>query len=260
MYLRPETIVSDWHAVASFLQHHPLGLLTTAIPFDGQSTIQASHLPFHFLPPSTPPLTRQEAAEAALSTNSIEGTWSASSTNDLGTLRCHLARVNPQAKALLSLSAPQEVLVVFSSPQNSSGYISPSWYAHTKPATAKTVPTWNYTELQVYGTISPVPPQTLSEIVRELSDTHEHRLAATAGKTEVWKVEDAPEAYIRVLERAIVGMEVRISRIGMKCKMSREKVEGDREGVIKGLREVGGEDEAKLADLVEALGPFKKEA
>ncbi|GAC97808.1 hypothetical protein PHSY_005396 [Pseudozyma hubeiensis SY62] len=251
MYLRPETIVSDFSSVIKFIQAHPLGLLTTCIPLAGQSTLQASHLPFHYLPPSTLPVA---ASSASASVQSVEGTWSGE--EGLGNLQCHLARTNPQAKALLHAGEGEEVLIVFSSPINNAGYISPSWYTTTKPATGKTVPTWNYAEVQVYGTIHQTTPQTLSQIVRTLSDTHEHRIKDITGK-HVWKTEDAPEKYIELLERAIVGMEIRVSKVGMKVKMSKEKVEGDRTGVVEGLRGLGGVAEGEVADAVESAGRMK---
>ncbi|CDR98660.1 uncharacterized protein SPSC_02461 [Sporisorium scitamineum] len=257
MYMRPETVVSDWDAVESFLSEHSLGLLTTAIPLSGQSTLQSSHLPFLFLPPSTPPLTAN--ATASTSTNSVDGTWNCGPDGDvdLGKLQCHIARSNPQAKALLSVQAGEEVLVVFSSPLNQAGYMSPQWYLETKPSTAKTVPTWNYSELQIYGTISPTPPAVLSQIVRRLGDKHERKYADKVGTAQVWTVDDAPPKYIELLERAIVGFEVKITKVGFKMKMSREKSVGDRKGVLEGLRRVGGEA-GEVADLVERLGPMKK--
>lgn len=263
MYLRPEVIVSDWKAVERFLSTHSLGLLTTAIPLSGQSTIQASHLPFTFHPPSSPPLTAQEITPStSLSANSLHGTWNASDGTCLGTLQCHLARANPQAKALLhhfqsQPNSQEEVLVVFSDPLNGAGYISPQWYVETKPATGKTVPTWNYSELQIYGQISQLSPEGLSTLVRDLSDKHEREYVDKVGKEDVWKVEDAPKRYIELLEKAIVGMEVKVTKVGFKVKMSKEKVEADRTGVVEGLREVGG-DAARVADLVESLGPVKK--
>lgn len=258
MYLKPETTVSDWSAVEAFLAEHPLGLLTTAIPLVGQPTMQASHVPFLYLPPASPPPTLTGSGSSG-----VCGTWSSTASGgeeiDLGRLRCHLARSNPQAKALLSRSpsTEDEALIVFASPLNHAGYISPRWYTTTKPATAKTVPTWNYAELHVYGHIAPTSPATLSQIVRDLSDAQERRYADTVGRDEVWSVDDAPPKYVELLQRAIVGLEVKVTRVGLKMKMSREKPEGDRQGVMAGLREVGG-DAARVADLVERLGPMKK--
>ncbi|SPO19871.1 related to transcriptional regulator [Ustilago trichophora] len=255
MYLRPETIVHDWTAVEHFITSHPLGLLTTSIPLPGQSTIQASHLPFLYTPPDEPPSsTDQEGSNVAKT--SVIGVWNGP---DLGVLRCHLARSNPQAKALVHLENQQkeeEVLVLFSDPTNQSGYISPQWYINTKPTTAKVVPTWNYSELQLYGQVTIVSP---SQIVRDLSDTHEHRLAQTLKhpKDQVWSIDDAPKTYIELLQRAIIGVEIKVSKVAFKCKMSREKNQGDRKGILEGLRSVGAEGEAKVADSVERLGPLK---
>lgn len=250
MYLKPETLVSEWSAVESFLSAHPLGLLTTCIPLSNQSTLQASHVPFHFIRPTTEP----RGANTSSAGQSVCGTWNSSSSIDLGVLQCHLARSNPQAKALLSLTEPTEVLIVFSSPSNQKGYISPSWYTTTKPATAKSVPTWNYAELQIYGTLSITSPTTLSQIVRSLSDSHESRLEHNIGK-HAWSVDDAPPRYIELLQNAIVGIHVNVTKVGMKLKMSRDKVHGDRQGVVAGLRDAGADE---VADLVDKFGPLNK--
>ncbi|SNX81535.1 related to transcriptional regulator [Melanopsichium pennsylvanicum] len=265
MYLRPETVVSDWTEVERFLEALPLGLLTTAIPLAGQPTIQASHLPLLFTPPSRAPATVAEVSQTPISSTStsFSGTWNSnpnSSTNfDLGILRCHLSRGNPQAKALLSQAEQtctenEEVLAVFSDPTNIAGYISPQWYKATKPDTGKVVPTWNYTELQLYGHPTIVSP---SQIVRDLSDKHEQLYANKVNKQEKWKVEHAPREYTDLLERAIIGLEIKINRVGFKCKMSTEKAEGDRTGVIEGLRDLGGEA-AIMGDLVEKRASTKQ--
>lgn len=288
-------MVADWSQVEAFLEQNHLGLLTTAIPLKGQSTIQASHLPFLFDPPTQAPTVSPSVSQGAGGTakTSVDGIWNSSSSSstthndgnaDLGTLRCHIARANPQAKALLSLLSPptptpapssssppgnsehddeDEVLVVFSHPNNTGGYISPKWYTDTKPTTGKAVPTWNYTELQLYGKPTIISP---AQIVRDLSDKHEHRLAsllsqfqADKKQTEekIWKVEDAPEKYIELLQRAIIGLQIKITKISFKLKMSREQSGGDHHGVIEGLRSVGGEEEKQMADLVQKLGPMK---
>lgn len=254
--MKPEVIISDWSSVEQFLEAHPLGLLTTAIPLAGQSTLQASHLPFLFDPPHE----RPSPSEQATALNSTAGTWNFSSSSNLGTLRCHLARSNPQAKALLSLppDSTEEVLVVFSDSANVEGYISPQWYVDTKPKTGKVVPTWNYSELQLYGTVRVLPSP--REIVEGLTNKHEARYAEKVGKEGTWKVSDAPEKYVELLERTIIGVEVKVSKVGYKVKMSRDKSEGDRKGVVEGLRGIGAPGTEELAELVERSGPIKKEA
>ncbi len=91
----------------------------------------------------------------------------------------------------------------------------------------------------MYGRISALPREGLSQLLSDLSDTHERKYVEKKGSGKTWKVDDAPEKYIDLLERAIVGFEVRVTRFGFKCKMSREKSAGDREGVVEGLRGVG---------------------
>ena len=255
MYFKPEVAVTDWQDVLNFINSHPLGLLTTAIPFPGQSTIQASHLPFTFTSPYDTP-----TANPISVSHNTEGVFNLDSNTDLGTLQCHLARANPQAKALLSLSSTskEEVLVVFGDSSNGDGYISPQWYKETKPRTGKVVPTWNYSELQLYGVATVLPSP--HGIVTELTNLHEGRYVEKVGKGEgeEWRVSDAPKGYIDVLKRAIVGVEIKVTKIGFKLKMSRDKGEVDRKGVVEGLEGLKTEGAMRIAETVERLGAYKK--
>lgn len=133
----------------------------------------------------------------------------------------HLARANPIWKA-----APCPALVICPGPES---YVSPSWYA-TKAETGRAVPTWNYEALHVQGALSVIEdPVRLRALVAELSDAHE------AGRPEPWSIDDAPEDYIAGLLRGFVGFEIAIARIEGKRKLSQDKPEKDRAGVIAAL-------------------------
>jgi len=158
-----------------------------------------------------------------------------------GTLRAHFARGNAQWK---ELSGASECLVVFQGAQH---YITPSWYP-TKKATQKAVPTWNYVVVHVWGT-----PRVVQEAawlrghLEALTDAHER------ARPEPWKVADAPEDYLAAMMRAIVGIEIPIARIEGKWKVSQNRPDVDRVGVVEGLRAEGGS--AEMADLVEQRSP-----
>lgn len=144
---------------------------------------------------------------------------------DSNTLRGHIARANGLSQ--LDLSQPYHCLVIFQGPD---AYVSPSWYA-TKQETGKTVPTWNYISVHVKGTLQLInDSEWILQNVSALSDKHEaeHNLA--------WKVSDAPPAYISAMLCAIVGVEVSISAIDGKFKLSQNKTVPDINGVISGLR------------------------
>jgi transcriptional regulator len=160
-----------------------------------------------------------------------------------GTLRLHMARANPQWR---ELEAVDECLVVFQGPQD---YVTPSWYA-TKRETGKVVPTWNYATVHVWGRPRVMNDDTwLRRQIEDLTDSREVQRA------EPWAVSDAPEDFVAMQMRAIVGIEIPILRIEGKWKMSQNRPEADRAGVIAGFRETGSD---AIAALVEERGASLK--
>lgn len=140
-----------------------------------------------------------------------------------GTLRGHLARGNPQWR---DVSAEVEALAIFDGPD---AYITPSWYEE-KRRTGKVVPTWNYVTVHARGSIVlHHEPQWLIPHVRRLVERHE------AARAVPWSVDDAPASYIESQARAIVGLELRITRLEAKRKLSQNRDDEDVEGVIAGL-------------------------
>lgn len=159
-----------------------------------------------------------------------------------GRLCAHVARVNPHWKIIRD-NAEMPVLVVF---QGTDSYITPSWY-ETKRETGKVVPTWNYAMVQMRGKARAIEDAAwLGQQIRDLTGRHE------AGRTEPWAVEDAPERYIEAQLRGIVGIEIDISEIHGKWKVSQNRPEADRIGVAEGL--AGIEDASEMAALVRRYG------
>lgn len=157
-----------------------------------------------------------------------------------GTLRAHIARANPHWKELSGVS---ECLVAF---QGVQGYITPSWYA-SKQTTHEVVPTWNYVAVQAFG--APRIVEDAAWLRRQIDDLTNSQ---ESGRTQPWKVTDAPAAFIETQLKAIVGIEIPISRIDGKRKMSQNRPEADRMGVIAGLRDAAdAHQNAAMADLVE---------
>jgi transcriptional regulator len=155
-----------------------------------------------------------------------------------GTLRGHLARANPHRERA---AADVEALAIFTGPE---AYITPAWYA-TKRETGKVVPTWNYAAIHAYGKLTFFDdPEQLLALVTKLTQTHE------AGRAEPWAVSDAPPDFIKGMLKAIVGFELELTRLEGKWKMSQNRPEIDRAGVVEGLRREGGEAEAAVADAV----------
>jgi transcriptional regulator len=162
-----------------------------------------------------------------------------------GRLRVHLARANPQWR-LLADNPAAPVLVVF---QGADTYVTPSWY-ETKRETGKVVPTWNYAIVQVRGIATVVEDKEwLATQIGDLTGTHE------AGRPEPWKIADAPDAFIGAQIRGIVGIEIAISEISGKWKVSQNRSLGDRTGVAHGLEAGPGSAAAQdMARLVRSFG------
>jgi transcriptional regulator len=146
----------------------------------------------------------------------------------------HVARANP----LWREADGQPVLLLFQGPQ---AYVSPSWYP-SKAQHGKAVPTWNYTMVQVHGTLRAMQdPQWLRAFVTRLTERHE------AGRALPWHVTDAPPDYIDAMLKAIVGIEIEVTRVEGKFKLSQNRDAADRTGVVLGL-----ESDAALARQPEA--------
>lgn len=154
-----------------------------------------------------------------------------------GRLLAHVARANP---IVVELAAEEEVLVVFSGPQ---GYVTPSWYP-SKAEGGRVVPTWNYVVVEVRGRTRLMDDVAFTRaVVERLTSRHE------TGRAEPWAVEDAPEAYIAGQLKGIVGLEIEISSIVGKWKVSQNRSTADRAGVAAGFAGEGAQD---MADLVAA--------
>lgn len=156
----------------------------------------------------------------------------------LGTLRGHMARANPLWR---DFSENIDALIIFHGAQ---AYVSPSWYP-TKQATGEVVPTYNYIVVHAYGRLQIIDdPRWLRGLVTRLTEGFE------AARAEPWQVTDAPDGFIENQLRAIVGIEIVISKLLGKWKASQNRPVADREGVVKGLSESNDADSLALAELV----------
>ena len=199
-----ETRVEVLHAL---LRAHPLGLLVTRSPGAADAAqqpadeLQANSLPF---------LLEVDANNA-----------------DRAILRGHVARANP----LWQLArCDVDSLVVFQGPQ---AYVSPSFYA-SKPLHGKVVPTWNYISVQARGRLRVIDDAAwVHALVTRLTDRHE------AARAVPWAVDDAPGDFIGSLVGAIVGIEIELTALVGKWKVSQNRSGADRAGVAQGLRDTG---------------------
>ncbi len=165
-----------------------------------------------------------------------------SKASKLGTLKAHLARANTQWKdSRLDLNA----LVIFQGPEV---YITPSWYV-TKQDTGKVVPTWNYATVQARGTMKVIDDATW--LAAQIAAVTQHM---ESDRQKPWAVGDAPPDYIASQIKGIVGLEIEITAIEGKWKVSQNRSEADRRGVAEGLAQEGPDQHSAMVDLVKIYG------
>ncbi|KAF2710784.1 putative transcriptional regulator [Pleomassaria siparia CBS 279.74] len=234
MHIPPHHAEHRTPILEEFIRSNPLGILTTAIRSPSFPLLQSSHIPWVI--------------------DSAEQTGTA-----YGKLRGHIARQNPQSKAIIEAVSEstdddhdpalleEEVLILFNAPHHH--YITAKFYKETKPETGKIVPTWDYEAVQVYGKAK-VFVDARSEasgtfLARQLSDLTLHVETSIMGyddgsgdsdKEPPWTMAEAPESYVAMLKKNIIGIEVDITSMAGRWKMSQEKKKGDRDGIIDGIR------------------------
>jgi transcriptional regulator len=152
-----------------------------------------------------------------------------------GSLLGHFARNNEHWR----LPPIGEAMVILRGPD---AYISPNWYA-SKSEHGRVVPTWNYVTAHVYGElVIHDDVEWLGALVRRLTEKHE------AGQARPWTVDDAPPAFVAGQLRAIVGVELRITRVEAKAKLSQNRPAADIDGVIAGTRHRGDLEMSRAVD------------
>jgi transcriptional regulator len=148
----------------------------------------------------------------------------AATEGEAGVLRAHVARANPVWQ---DVANGDEVLVIF---RAGDAYISPSWYP-SKHELHRQVPTWNYVVVHAHGRITIRDDEKyVRGVVARLTRTHE------ASEPQPWKMSDAPSDYIDTMLKSIVGLEIDITRLVGKNKLSQNKEARDIEGAAETLR------------------------
>lgn len=254
MYFPPVHAEQSLPNLGQFIRANPLGVLTTALPSKNHPAIQSTHIPWVI----------------DIEDRASEGTY--------GRLRGHLARINPQARAVIDIlkhrhnSSPEdqdpsnaleeEVHVLFTHPVQH--YVPPRFYVETMSTTRKQAPTWNYAAVQVYGRarfyVNSEHPETSNFLETQLQDLA--RLGEVnimghtgqGGSPAPWQLSDAPERLLNSLRKQIIGIEIEITRLEGKFKMSQELSDADHRGVVQGFRRIGTHMGHAMADLVQQRG------
>ena len=155
-----------------------------------------------------------------------------------GTLYGHVARANPHWRGLAAAGAAR---AIFSGPE---AYVSPSLYP-SKQEHGRVVPTWNYVAVHAIGPVELVEDAVgLHAIVSRLTQQHETPRAAP------WAVTDAPDAFVAAQLKGIVGIVLRIETLIGKRKLSQNRAEADREGVVAGLSASAEPADRAVADAM----------
>ena len=155
-----------------------------------------------------------------------------------GTLYGHVAKANPHWRGLAAAGSAR---AIFTGPE---AYVSPSLYP-TKQEHGRVVPTWNYVAVHAIGPVEIVEDSDrLHAIVSRLTDQHE------ASRASHWAVTDAPDAFIAAQLKGIVGVVLRIETLIGKRKLSQNRAEADREGVLAGLSASADPADRAVADAM----------
>ena len=124
----------------------------------------------------------------------------------------------------------------------------PTWYP-TKKEHGKVVPTWNYAVVHARGPLRVIEDRAwLRQFVEQLTNRYE------ASRREPWKVSDAPSAFIDTMVESIIGVEIPIAQLTGKWKVSQNRPEKDRVGVVDGLMQLTGEANLAMATMVQKKG------
>lgn len=158
-------------------------------------------------------------------------------------LLTHAARRNEQWAALTAAACPVRALAVVTGPD---AYVSPTWYAG-RTAHRRAVPTWNYSVVQLTGELTTFEDAgLLAEHVGRLAAIYEeHRPAG-------WHPAETPDSFMAGMLRGIIGIELAVQTVSARAKLSQNRPDEDRAGVVEGLRAGGTTREDDLAEQMAA--------
>lgn len=170
--------------------------------------------------------------------------------DDLTVVRAHFARANDHWRSADGAGA---LMII---PGNDA-YISPNWYP-SKAEHHRVVPTWNYELVHIHGTIR-IHDDTewKLQLVSDLTDHNESLVQGSVVDAEDspprWQVADAPAGFIDKQLRAIVGVELEVTGIQAKQKLSQNKPGADRRGATAGLRSTARRRDVDTAEVMTEL-------
>lgn len=157
--------------------------------------------------------------------------------DDGDTLRVHVARANRVWRDVLAADRPGDIVIVFHGPH---GYVSPTWYEQSR----EDVPTWNYAT--VHAHVTEPREMTEPELLKVLDDLAKENETGPAP----WKLDEHPVESRDKLVKAIVGLELPVTRFESKFKLSQNRSAADHARVLAAFEERGTEDDVEMAKLM----------
>lgn len=161
----------------------------------------------------------------------------------LGTLIAHVSARDPLAR---NLDGEHEALAIFSAPR---AYVSPRW------CPSGGLPTYNYLAVHASGRpLSLEDPDMVLAHLTELVEVHEERFS------QPWSLAAVAEDYVAERLPHITAFRFEIEALQGKRKLSQNRTPEDREGIIGGLRERGGDDDLDVAEAMAGYPYSSREA
>ncbi len=154
-------------------------------------------------------------------------------------LHGHIARTNPLVQ--VAEQSNRAVTAVFHGPN---AYITPAWYP-SKQETGKVVPTWNYAVVHAEGQLNLISdPIWIRQHVSQMTNIHEPTYQSN------WKLDDAPEEYVQMMLKAIIGIEIEVSSLVGKFKLSQNRSPAEYAGVVSQLEKSAEENLQAMLNLM----------
>lgn len=184
-------------------------------------------------------------------------------------LVAHASGHNAQFDLAEGERVPCRVLI-----QGAHSYVSPRWYPSIQTgehggtargrSAGRAVGTWDYEQVQIAGwlTVHRDPERLRAEVLAQAEALDADRLADTPhapdGERGPWSDAEAPPDFMDAMLRGIVGVELQITEVTGRFKLSRNRTEADRHGVVDGLRARGRDRDLRVADAVDAVEPLPR--
>ena len=239
VYVPAHFALDDAESLAILARMGAGDLVTVHAGEDGRPEPDVTFLPLDHRPaPRGAGPAGRSGSDAPGEASAEEAGVDASESVGLGSLVGHLARNNPQVRR--PVIGPVTVIV-----HDGDHYVSPVDLPSHDDA-GRVVPTWDYVTVHAHGElVLHDDPAWILDTMRLLTRRHENDWAAGASGPDAaptWAVDDAPAEFVERMLRAVVGVEIVLTSVVGKAKMSQNKTPADVAGEIAALEARGMTD------------------